>query len=163
MTVDELKGLSNEKIVFECSKDTLLIKSQTCRYADFIKADSIESIERQGKDGVVISVPNGTSMGDHSICIDLATVIVVADGKTLMIPYLKILFQRRLLARDSLLQSTDSQSDLFRRCLPKMDMHVTVRFTSTERRLGILLIKAMMESTPSMQTNHTVLRRLNRL
>lgn len=82
MTVDELKGLSNERIVFECEKDTLLIKSQTCRYADLIKADYIESIERQGKDGVVISVPNGTSMGDHSICIDLTTGIVVADGKT---------------------------------------------------------------------------------
>lgn len=82
MTVDELKGLSNEKIVFECSKDTLLIKSLTCRYAEFIKVDAIESIERQGKDEVVITVPNGTSMGDHSICIDLTTGIVVADRKT---------------------------------------------------------------------------------
>lgn len=82
MTVDELKAMANERILFSAFKETLLIRSLVCRYADFIKLDAIESIEKVSDTGIRVSVPGGSSMGDHEIVADLETGIVMADGKT---------------------------------------------------------------------------------
>lgn len=82
MTVDELKGMTNEKILFSTFKETLLIRSLVYRYADFIKLDAIESIEKISESQIRVNVPNGSSMGDHVIVADIETGVVVADGKT---------------------------------------------------------------------------------
>lgn len=77
----ELKKLTNDKILFDISKDSLLVKSLIYRYADFLKLDDIEAIEQIDKSKVRISIPTGSSMGDHEIIVDLSNGLVVADGK----------------------------------------------------------------------------------
>ena len=81
MTVDKLKSLSNDKVLFEASKDSLLIRSHIYRYADFLKIADIETIERISESTVYVSIPKGSSMGDRYISVNLDTGIVTADGK----------------------------------------------------------------------------------
>lgn len=81
MTVEELKRMSNDKILFDSSKDSLLIRSHIYRYADFLKIEDIDSIEQSSECKVSISIPKGSAMGDHRISVDLQTGIVTADGK----------------------------------------------------------------------------------
>lgn len=80
MTVDELKTMTNDKILFSTFKETLLIRSLVYRYADFIKLDAIESIEKISESQIRVNVPTGSSMGDHEIVADIETGVVTADG-----------------------------------------------------------------------------------
>lgn len=81
MTVDELKKLTNDKILFDSSKDSLLVRSLIYRYADFLRLDTIETIEKKPDGMILISIPSGSAMGDKEISVDLSTGIVTADGK----------------------------------------------------------------------------------
>lgn len=80
MTIDELKAMTNKKILFSTFKETLLIRSLVYRYADFIKLDAIESIEKVSESQIRVTVPTGSSMGDHEIVADIETGVVTADG-----------------------------------------------------------------------------------
>jgi hypothetical protein len=82
MNIDELKTKVNDKVIFEISRYILLIISLVFKYEDYMKLDSIESVERQSKSTVRISIPKGSLMGDHDITVDLTIGIVSADGKT---------------------------------------------------------------------------------
>lgn len=121
MTVDELKTMTNDKILFSTFKETLLIRSLVYRYADFIKLDSIESIEKISESQIRVSVPNGSSMGDHEIVADIGTGIVVAGGKAFdeMIP-----------------EDMKSTS-------PKKEKKSSVRFTPTINGFSIGSVKTM--------------------
>ena len=81
MTVQDLNGLSNERVRFSVSTDGVVIRSWTFRYADMIRVSDIESVEISSSSVVRISVPIGTKMGDHEILADVTTGIVTADGK----------------------------------------------------------------------------------
>jgi len=82
MTVQDLQKLTNEKLQFSVSSDSVAIKSWTCKYADMVHVVDIESVEMASPSVVRISIPVGTRMGDHEILADLSTGIVTADGKT---------------------------------------------------------------------------------
>ena len=86
MTVEELKKLTNDKILFDSSKDSLLVRSLIYRYADFLKLDAIESIEKKTGDMILISIPSGSAVEDKSISVNLRTGIVTADGKAFSEP-----------------------------------------------------------------------------
>lgn len=81
MTVDELKKLTNDKVLFSSSECSLVIRSKVCRYADFFRIRNIESIERESENIIRVTIPEGSSMGDHKVIVDLETGIVTADGK----------------------------------------------------------------------------------
>ena len=81
MTIDKLKAMTNDKVLFDSSKDSLLIRSLVHRYADFLRLDKVESIEMESDTAVRIFIPRGSSMGDHEIVVDLKSGVVVADGK----------------------------------------------------------------------------------
>lgn len=80
MTVQDLKELTNERIHFSVSTDSVVIRSWTSRYADMVHVVDIETVEMTSPTVVRISVPVGTRMGDHEILADLSTGIVTADG-----------------------------------------------------------------------------------
>lgn len=82
MNIDELKTMTNDKVIFEIPRDILIIRSLVFKYEDCMKLGSIESVERQSKSTVRISIPKGSLMGDHDITVNLTTGIVSADGKT---------------------------------------------------------------------------------
>ena len=81
MNVEELKTKTNDKVMFDSSRDSLLIKSLVFRYADFLRINDIHSIEMESNAMIRISIPRGSSMGDHDIAVDLKTGKVTADGK----------------------------------------------------------------------------------
>jgi len=81
MTVQDLQNLTNEKIQFSVSSDSVVIRSWTCKYADMVHVSDIVSVEMVSPSVVRISIPVGTRMGDHEILADLNTGIVTADGK----------------------------------------------------------------------------------
>lgn len=81
MTVDELKKMSNSKILFDTSNGSLLLRSIVYRYADFLNIEKIDSIEKNSDVIVRITIPSGSAMGDHDISVNLDTGIVTADGK----------------------------------------------------------------------------------
>ena len=81
MTVDELKKLTNDKVLFNSSECSLVIKSKVYRYADFFRITNIESIEQEPKNIIKVTIPTGSAMGDHEVIVDLETGIVTADGK----------------------------------------------------------------------------------
>ena len=81
MTVQDLKGLTNEMVGFSVSSDSVFIRSWTYKYTDMVHLSDIGSVEMVLPDVVRISVPVGTMMGDHEILVDLNTGIVTADGK----------------------------------------------------------------------------------
>ncbi len=81
MTVDELKKMSNSKILFDTSNGSLLLRSIVYRYADFLNIEKIDSIEKHSDVIVRLTIPSGSAMGDHDISVNLDTGIVTADGK----------------------------------------------------------------------------------
>lgn len=81
MKVQDLQKLTNEKIQFSVSSDSVVIRSWAYRYADMVRVSDIESVEMTSPTVVRISVPVGTMMGDHEILVGLNTGIVTADGK----------------------------------------------------------------------------------
>lgn len=81
MKVQDLQKLTNEKIQFSVSSDSVVIRSWAYRYADMVRVSDIESVEMTSPTVVRISVPVGTMMGDHEILVALNTGIVTADGK----------------------------------------------------------------------------------
>ena len=81
MTVDELKKLTNDKVLFNSSKVSLVIRSRIYRYADFFSIKAIELIERETENMIRVTIPSGSAMGDHEVVVDLSTGIVTADGK----------------------------------------------------------------------------------
>jgi serine protease inhibitor ecotin len=81
MKVQDLQKLTNERIQFSVSSDSVVIRSWAYRYADMVRVSDIESVEMTSPTVVRISVPVGTRMGDHEILADLNTGIVSADGK----------------------------------------------------------------------------------
>ena len=81
MTVQDLNGLSNERVRFSVSSDSVFIRSWPYKYADMVHISDVGSIEMVSTDVVRISVPVGTMMDDHEILVDLNTGIVTADGK----------------------------------------------------------------------------------
>lgn len=81
MIVQDLQKLTNEKLQFSVSSDSVVIRSWTCKYADMVHVVDIESVEMASPSVVRISIPVGTRMGDHEILADLNTGIVTADGK----------------------------------------------------------------------------------
>ena len=81
MTIKDIKDYSNEKILFDSSDESLLIRSLVYRYADFLHINAIKSIEMTSNSIVRISIPSGSSMGDHDISVDLNAGKVTADGK----------------------------------------------------------------------------------
>lgn len=81
MTVDELKKLTNDKVLFNSSEVSLMIRSRIYRYADFFSIKAIESIERETENIIRVTIPSGSAMGDHEIVVDLSTGLVTADGK----------------------------------------------------------------------------------
>ena len=81
MTVQDLKGLTNEMGGFSVSSDSVFIRSWPHKYADMVHISDVGSVEMISPDVVRISIPGGTMMGDHEILADLNTGIVTADGK----------------------------------------------------------------------------------
>lgn len=81
MTVEELKKLANDKVLFNSSGVSLVVRSRIYRYADFFSIKAIESIERVSENTIRIMIPIGSAMGDHEVVVDLNTGIVTADGK----------------------------------------------------------------------------------
>ena len=81
MTVQDLNGLSNERVRFSVSTDGVVIRSWPYKYADMVHISDVGSVEMVSPDVVRISVPVGTMMGDHEILVDLNSGIVTADGK----------------------------------------------------------------------------------
>lgn len=81
MTVDELKKLTNDKVLFNSSECSLVIRSKVYRYADFFKIRNIESIEQESENIIKVAIPTGSAMGDHEVIVDLETGIITADGK----------------------------------------------------------------------------------
>lgn len=81
MTVQDLKGLTKERMRFSVSSDSIFIQSLPYKYADMVHISDIGSVEMASPDVVRISVPIGSMMGDHEILADLDTGIVTADGK----------------------------------------------------------------------------------
>ena len=81
MTVQDLKGLTNEMVGFSVSSDSVFIRSWPYKYADMVHISDVGSVEMVSLDVVRISVPVGTMMGDHEILADLNTGIITADGK----------------------------------------------------------------------------------
>lgn len=81
MTVDELKKFTNDKVLFNSSEFSLVIRSKVYRYADFFSRKNIESIELESESIIRVIIPTGSAMGDHEVIVDLETGIVTADGK----------------------------------------------------------------------------------
>lgn len=81
MTIQDLKGLTNERMRFSVSSDSVVIGSWPYMYADMVHIFDVGSVEMVLPDVVRISVPVGTMMGDHEILVDLNIGIVTADGK----------------------------------------------------------------------------------
>jgi hypothetical protein len=81
MTIDELKKLSNDKVLFNSSEVSLVIRSKACRYADFFCIKAIESIERESENIIRVTIPSGSAMGDNEVVVDLSTGIISAYGK----------------------------------------------------------------------------------
>ena len=81
MTVVELKKLTNDKVLFNSSEVSLIIRSRIYRYADFFSIKAIESIERESENMIRVTIPSGSAMGDHDVVVDLSNGIVTADGK----------------------------------------------------------------------------------
>lgn len=81
MTVQDLQNLTNEKIQFSVSTDSVVIRSWTCKYADMVHVVDIVSVEMVSPSVARISIPVGTRLGDHEILAELNTGIVTADGK----------------------------------------------------------------------------------
>ena len=81
MTVDELKKLTNDKVLFNSSGCSLVIRSKVYSYADFFRIKNIESIERESENIIRVNIPAGSAMGDREVIVDLETGIVTADGK----------------------------------------------------------------------------------
>lgn len=81
MTVDELKKLTNDKILFNSSDYSLVIRSKVFRYADIFSIKNIESIELESESIIIVTIPTGSAMGDQEVIVDLKTGIVTADGK----------------------------------------------------------------------------------
>ena len=81
MTVDELKKLTNDKVLFNSFKVSLVIRSKVFRYADFFSIKEIESIELESESIIRVTIPSGSAMGDHEVIVNLETGIVTADGK----------------------------------------------------------------------------------
>ena len=81
MTIEELKELTNDKVLFNSSEVALVIRSRIYRYADFFNIKAIESIGRESENNVRVTIPSGSAMGDHEVVVDLSTGIVTADGK----------------------------------------------------------------------------------
>ena len=79
MTVQDLKGLTNERMRFSVSSDNVFIQSLPFKYADMVHVSDIGSVEMVSPEVVRISVPGGTMMGDHEILADLNTGIVSAE------------------------------------------------------------------------------------
>ena len=79
MTVQDLKELTNERMRFSVSSDSIFIRSCPYKYADMVHLSDIGSVEMVSPDVVRISVPVGTMMGDHEILVDLNTGIVTAE------------------------------------------------------------------------------------
>lgn len=73
MTVQDLQKLTNEKIQFSVSTDSVVIRSWTCKYADMVHVVDIVSVEMVSPSVARISIPVGTRMGDHEILADLNT------------------------------------------------------------------------------------------
>lgn len=81
MTVDELKKLANDKVLFNSSECSLVIRSKVYRYADFFNIKNIESIEWESESIIRVNIPAGSAMGDREVIVDLETGIITADGK----------------------------------------------------------------------------------
>ena len=81
MTVDELMKLTNEKVLFNSSEVSLVIRSKVYRYADFFSIKNIESIEQESENIIRVTIPKGSSMGDQEVIVDLQTGVITADGK----------------------------------------------------------------------------------
>lgn len=81
MTVKDLKELTNERMRFSVSSDSVFIRSWPYKYADMVHISDVGSVEMVSPEVVRISVPVGTMMGDHEILVDLNTGIVTADSK----------------------------------------------------------------------------------
>lgn len=79
MTVQDLKGLTNERMRFSVSSDNVFIQSLPFKYADMVHVSDIGSVEMVSSEVVRISVPVRTMMGDHEILADLNTGIVSAE------------------------------------------------------------------------------------
>ena len=84
MTVQGLKELTNERMRFSVSSDSVFIRSCSYKYADMVNLSDIGSVEMVSPDVVRISVPVGTMMGDHEILVDLNTGIVSAETVCLL-------------------------------------------------------------------------------
>ena len=57
MTVQDLNGLSNERVRFSVSSDSIFIRSCPYKYADMVHLSDIGSVEMVSPDVVRISVP----------------------------------------------------------------------------------------------------------
>ena len=84
MTVQGLKELTNERMRFSVSSDSVFIRSCSYKYADMVNLSDIGSVEMVSPAVVRISVPVGTLMGDHEILVDLNTGIVSAETVCLL-------------------------------------------------------------------------------
>lgn len=81
MTVDELKKLTNDKVLFNSSDCSLAIRSRVYKYADFFSIKAVESIELESVNIIKVTIPTGSAMGDHEVIVNLETGIITADGK----------------------------------------------------------------------------------
>ena len=81
MTVQDLNDLSNERVRFSVSYDSVFIRNWPYKYADMVHISDVGSVEMVSPKVVRIPVPVGTMMGDQDILADLNTGIVTADDK----------------------------------------------------------------------------------
>ena len=84
MTVQDLKGLTNESMRFSVSSDSVFIQSLPYKYADMVHISDVGTVDMMSSDVVRISVPVGTMMGDHEILVSLNTGIVSAETVVLL-------------------------------------------------------------------------------
>ena len=84
MTVQDLKGLTNEMVGLSVSSDSVFIRSWPYKYADMVHLSNVGSVEMVSPEVVRISVPVRTMMGGHEILADLNTGIVSSETVVLL-------------------------------------------------------------------------------
>lgn len=65
MTVQDLQKLTNEKIQFCVSTDSVVIRSWTCKYADMVHVSDIDSVEIVSPSAVRIAIPQKCHYGEN--------------------------------------------------------------------------------------------------